>query len=534
MIKVTCFGAAGSVTGSNFLVETSRGTKVLVDCGLFQGGREMERRNWEDWGYDPKEIKNLILTHAHIDHSGRIPKLVRDGFRGRIITSPPTAELCGVMLLDSAHVQEMESKWQTRRNRRQGTQDIEPLYTKRDAEKSLRYFTPMERDQIIDVEPGIKARFRDAGHILGSSSVELWVEDEGKETKIVFSGDLGRHDQLIVKDPFEIGGADYLFIESTYGNRLHRPFEESKAELLEAINHAVSHNEKVIIPAFALERTQEVLYLLGEFWRGGKLPAIPIYLDSPLAIKATKIFRKNKQYYDEGARAIVEQGFDPFDMPNLRFTPTTRESMKINKQEGSAIIVSANGMCTAGRIKHHLKHNLWRPGASIIIVGFQAQGTTGRKIVDGAKTVTLFGEKVAVRARVFTIGGFSAHADQAGLLEWVSHLVEASRPRVFVIHGEQASSEALAGTIRERFGLTTYVPRWREALTLETQEGAPEVFSEAASVDRRQTMLALVGDLEAEISRLREQVVTSDKKISENDMERLSDIRDELHAVAAG
>jgi metallo-beta-lactamase family protein len=241
MIKVTCFGAAGTVTGSNFLVETAHGKKVLIDCGLFQGGRETEAHNWENWGYDPKEIKNLILTHAHIDHSGRIPKLVKDGFRGKIITSPPTAELCGVMLLDSAHIQEMEAEWQTRKNRRRGKKDIEPLYTTEDAEQSLRYFSPQERDHIIDIEPGIKAQFRNAGHILGASSVELWVEEEGTTTKIVFSGDLGKYDQLIVKDPFKVTEADYLFIESTYGNRLHRIFEESKAELLEAINYAVSH-----------------------------------------------------------------------------------------------------------------------------------------------------------------------------------------------------------------------------------------------------------------------------------------------------
>jgi len=465
MIKVTCFGAAGTVTGSNYLVEASRGAKVLVDCGLFQGGKQIERRNWEDWGYDPKGIKNLILTHAHIDHSGRIPKLVKDGFRGRIMTSPPTAELCEVMLLDSAHVQEMEAEWQTRKGQR-GKKTIQPLYTTEDAEESLQYLAPVECDEILDVEPGIKVRLREAGHILGSSVAELWVEDGGRETKVVFSGDLGRHDQPIVKDPFEIIEADYLFIESTYGNRLHRTFEESKAELLEAIRHAVSHDEKVIIPAFALERTQEILYLLGEFSRSGQLPDIPVYLDSPLAIKATKIFRKNKKYYDDAARVIVEQGFDPFAMPNLRLAPSVEESIKINKQQGSAIIISANGMCTAGRIKHHLKHNLWRPGASIIIVGFQAQGTTGRQIVDGAKTVTIFGEKVVVKAKVFTIGGFSAHADQADLLTWVGHFAKKSRPRCFVIHGEPIASETLAGAIKERFGLDVYVPHLREVLTL--------------------------------------------------------------------
>jgi len=466
MIKVTCFGAAGTVTGSNYLIEASSGAKVLVDCGLFQGGKQIELHNWEDWGYEPREIKNLILTHAHIDHSGRIPKLVKDGFRGRIITSPPTAELCEVMLLDSAHVQETESEWQTRKSRRRGKKDIKPLYTTEDAEESLQYLSPVECDQILAVEPGIKTRLREAGHILGSSVAELWVEDGGRETKIVFSGDLGRHDQPIVKDPFEIIEADYLFIESTYGDRLHRTFEESKAELLEAIRHAVSHNEKVIIPAFALERTQEILYLLGEFSRSGKLPDIPVYLDSPLAIKATKIFRKNKKYYDDAARVIAEQGFDPFAMPNLKLTPTVEESIQINKQQGSAIIISANGMCTAGRIKHHLKHNLWRPGASIIIVGFQAQGTTGRQIVDGAKTITIFGEKVAVKAKVFTIGGFSAHADQTDLLAWVGHFAKKSRPRCFVIHGEPTASEALAAAIKERFGLDAYVPHLREVLTL--------------------------------------------------------------------
>jgi metallo-beta-lactamase family protein len=531
MVTVTCFGAAGSVTGSNYLVETSQGAKVLVDCGLFQGGKQMELRNWEEWGYDPKEIKNLILTQAHIDHSGRIPKLVKDGFRGRIITSPPTAELCEVMLLDSAHVQEMEAEWQTRKNRRKDVKDTAPLYTTEEAEESLQYLAPMEYDVIIDVEPGIKARFRDAGHILGSSIVELWVEDDGGKTKIVFSGDLGKHDPLIVKDPFEIAEADYLFLESTYGDRRHRPFEESKAELLEAIQYAVSHNEKVIIPAFALERTQEVLYLLGEFSRAGKLPDIPIYLDSPLAIKATEIFRKNKKYYDDAARAIVEQGFDPFSMPNLKLTPTVEESITINKRQGSAIVISANGMCTAGRIRHHLKHNLWRPGASVIFVGFQAQGTTGRQIVDGAKAVTLFGERVAVKAKIFTIGGFSAHGDQADLLAWVGHFTQQSHPRVFAIHGEAASSEALASAIQKRFGLEVYVPQWRERLRLAPQGNKHEILPPPMPVDLRKDVFALIGDLETEIARLKKQLVADKQMISETEMGKLKDIRDELQAV---
>jgi len=533
MIKVTCFGAAGSVTGSNFLVETSRGKSLIVDCGLFQGGKDMERRNWEPWGYDPKEVKNLILTHAHIDHSGRIPKFVKDGFRGRIITSPPSAELCRVMLPDSAHVQEMEAEWRTRKRRRQARQHVEPLYTTADAERSLKYLVPTELDRVIDLEPGVKARLRNAGHILGSSIVELWIKDEGKETRIVFSGDLGQQDPLIVQEPFEIGQADYLFIESTYGNRLHRTLEESKEELLAAIQYAVSNKEKVIIPAFAVERTQELLYMLGEFSRAGKIGNIPIFLDSPLAIKATEIFRKNNQYFDEAARAIVGRGMDPFDIPNLKLTPTTSDSMKINQAQGSAIIISANGMCTAGRIKHHLKHNLWRPGASIVIVGFQAEGSTGRQIVDGAKTVTIFGEKIAVRARLFTIGGLSAHADQADLLTWVGHLAEKSRPRIFVIHGEPSSSEALAAAIKERFGLDAYVPRWREILTLEPREGLPDILPTPRPVDLSQKMLDLAADLEAKIAQLRSRLASEEKKVSEDDVERLAEIRDDLQFLAS-
>ncbi len=405
MITITCRGAAGTVTGSNYLIEDSKGTRILVDCGLFQGGKQTEWRNAADWGFDPREIGTLLLTHAHIDHSGRIPKLVKDGFHGRIITSPPTAELCEVMLLDSGHVQEMDAEWQTRRNKRKSKKGIEPLYTVEDARASIQYLSPMEENRIIEIEPGMKARFVNAGHILGSSSIELWIEDGGTPVKIVFSGDIGKDSQLIVKDPAEVTQADYLFIESTYGNRLHRSFKDSEAELLEAIRYAVSNNEKVIIPAFAVERTQEILYILGEFQRSGSLPDIPIYLDSPLAIKATEIFRKNKEYYDEEAMAIVNRGFDPFDMPNLKFTPSTEESMAINQKSGPAIVIAGSGMCTAGRIKHHLKHNLWREGASVVIVGFQAMGTTGRRIVDGEKRVRVFGEDVTVAAKVFTIGG---------------------------------------------------------------------------------------------------------------------------------
>ncbi|MFC1532937.1 MBL fold metallo-hydrolase RNA specificity domain-containing protein [Thermodesulfobacteriota bacterium] len=530
MIKITCLGGAGSVTGSNYLLESSRGKKVLVDCGLFQGGKQMENRNRGDWGFDPGKIDTLFLTHAHIDHSGRIPKLVKDGFRGKIITSPPTAELCRIMLLDSAHIQEMDAEWQTRKNRRQSKNETLPLYTTEDAEESLKYFLPVERDNIIDVEPGIKARLRNAGHILGSSILELWVEETDREIKIVFSGDIGKHNQLIVKDPHEIFAADYLFIESTYGNRLHRPFEESKSELLEAIQYAVSNGEKIIIPAFAVERTQEILYMLGEFYRDGSLPDIPIYLDSPLAIKATQIFRKNKKYYDQEAMAIVNKGFDPFDMPNLKFTPTTKESIAINEGSGSAIIIAGNGMCTAGRIKHHLKHNLWRPGSSLVMIGFQAKGTTGRKIIEGDKRVKIFRENVAVEAKVYTIGGFSAHADQKDLLEWVSHFAE-SRPHVFVVHGEATSSEALANKTREEFGLEAHVPKWKERLILKPRKMIPETAHIEEPEDILQTSLNAIIDLEKELDRVKKRLKKRGKEIREDDVDMLKYIQEELQVI---
>ena len=533
MIRITCLGGAGSVTGSSYLVETAQGKKVLVDCGLFQGGRQMEGRNRGDWGFDPADLKTVFLTHAHIDHSGRIPRLVKDGFRGKIITSPPTAELCRIMLLDSAHIQEMDAEWQSRKNKRQSKSEIEPLYTTADAEQSLQLFLPTERDNIIEVEPGIKARLRNAGHILGSSILELWVKDNGETTKVVFSGDLGKKNQLIVRDPHEVFDADYLFIESTYGNRLHRSFEDSREELLEAIEHGVSHGEKTVIPAFAVERTQEILYVLGEFFRGGRLPDIPIYLDSPLAIKATEIFRNNKGVYDEEAQAIVDKGYDPFNMPNLKFTKSTRESIAINERPGPAIIIAGNGMCTAGRIKHHLKHNLWREGASLVIIGFQAKGTTGRKIVEGAKQVKIFRENVTVRAKVFTIGGFSAHADQDDLLRWIANFE--SKPRVFVVHGEATASEAFRVKIEEEYGLLAHVPEWKERLILKPREVEYEVSEEAeAAPDTKEEMLNRIIDLENELKALRKRIKSGemDGKMEDDGPDRLRYVQEEIRGIA--
>jgi len=534
MVKVTCLGAAGTVTGSNFLVENPLGKRVLVDCGMFQGGKRMELRNWREWDFDPSQINTLFLTHAHIDHSGRIPKLVRDGFKGRIFSTAPTAQLCGIMFLDSAHVQEMDARWQTRRNKREAKGEIKPLYTMEDAQNSLQYLTPVESDEIIHVEDGIRARLRNAGHILGSSILELWVKDSQQEIKIVFSGDIGKANQLILKDPAEIFNADYLFVESTYGNRLHKSFDDSKAELLEAINYAVSHGGKVIIPAFAVERTQEIIYVLSEFQRLGKLPDIPVYLDSPLAIKATEIFRRNKKYYDKEAKDIVNGGSDPFSLPNLHYSETTDESVAINERKGPAIIIAGNGMCTAGRIKHHLKHNLWREGASIVIVGFQANGSLGRKIIDGQKTVKVFGQDVAVKAKVFTIGGFSAHADQNDLLEWVGNFAE-SKPRVFMVHGEPLVCGEFAELVKTRLGLHTYVPRWRESLVLKPKEFSAQAPVIAEVVDLRADMLGAYAAVEKQLTTLRLKIEKEENRarITDEDIDRLKYIEEELKEILA-
>jgi metallo-beta-lactamase family protein len=530
MVRVTCLGGVGTVTGSSYLVESAAGNKVLIDCGMFQGGKEMEERNWKDWGFDPARISTLFLTHAHIDHSGKIPKLVKDGFKGRILTSPPTAELCSIMLLDAAHIQEMDAEWQNRKNKRRSAREVLPLYTTEDAEASLKFLSPVEKDKVVDAEPGIKARMRNSGHILGASILELWVEEGRAPLKMVFSGDLGKKNQLIVQDPQEIFDADYLFLESTYGNRLHRSLDESKAELLEAIQYAVSQKEKVLIPAFAVERTQEILYILGEFQRAGRLPKIPIFVDSPLAIKATEIFRKNKKYYDKEAQAIVDQGYDPFNMPNIRYSATSEESKAINETKGSAIIIAGNGMCTAGRIRHHLKHNLWRPGTSLVIVGFQAIGSTGRQIVDGAKEVRLLGEMVAVKAKVFTIGGFSAHADQKDLLEWAGHFE--SSPKVFLVHGEPSASESLAAKIRERLGLDVYIPKWKERLVLKPREVVVEKAAEPESLPDFQTaMFNTIVNLENQLKALKK-TVQSRKKVEEEDLDRMKYIEEEIRAIA--
>ncbi len=468
-IRITCIGGVGQVTGSCYLLELDE-KKYLVDCGLFQGGKKAEALNWKPWPFNPSEIKALFLTHAHIDHSGRIPKLVKDGFRGTVYATEPTCELCRILFLDAAHIQEMHAEWQSRRNLRKGKPSVEPLYTADDAEAAYKLLQPVERDRELKISDKISITFRNAGHILGSSFIEIKATDNGRETEVIFTGDLGRPGQLIIKDPVYATKANALFIESTYGNRDHKDFEESKEELLEAIRYSYSKGEKVLIPAFAVERTQEVLYLLGEFFRNGQIPDMPVYLDSPLAIEATKIFRKMRRYYDEDAMAIIKEGHDPLDFPQLKLSRTVDESRAINLREGPAVVIAGNGMCTAGRILHHIKHNIWRDGCSIVFVGYQAEGSIGRKLIEGAKWIRVLGDQFTVRAKVFTIGGLSSHAGLKDLMEWLSHFENAGL-RVFVVHGEKSVSEQFAATIRQLFGFEVTVPEIGDSFTI-----GPEPF----------------------------------------------------------
>ena len=435
MISVGFFGAAKTVTGSCFLVDI-RGTKLLVDCGMFQGLEE--NRNHEPFPFDPREVSYLLLTHAHLDHCGRIPLLVKNGFKGEIVCTKPTAQIAKIMLLDAAKVMKEHYKTLYKKAIRKGKEPPEPpIYDTYDVIKSFFFFKLLVYyDTPVLLKEDIKVTFRNAGHILGSAFVE--IEDLKTGKTLVFSGDLGNVDKPIVPHFEYPKKGNFVFMETTYGNRDHKSFEDSKKELLEAILETFDRGGNVLIPSFALERAQEILYILREFYEEGKLPRCHVFLDSPLAIKATQIFRDNPEFYDDETLEVFTKE-DPFDFPYLQFTEDVEESKAINNFRTGAIIIAGNGTVSGGRILHHLKNNLWRPECSLVFVGFQPKGTLGRNIVNGAKHVHLFGEEIPVRAKVYTINGFSSHAGQKELLDWVSHFQ--SIKKLFLIHGEPESSE---------------------------------------------------------------------------------------------
>lgn len=465
-MRITFCGAAETVTGSCYLCETDD-MKLLIDCGMFQGGSSAEELNYSNFIFDPAEIDFLLLTHAHIDHSGRIPQLVKRGFKGRIITTNPTKDLCKIMLPDSAFIQETEAEWTNRKRQRAGRPLVEPLYTSDDAAEALKFFEGIEYDQIFNISNNIRVRFRNAGHILGSSILEMWVQELDKELKLVFSGDLGSKNSPLLNHPTIIDDADFLVMESTYGNRLHKDTTNKALHLLDIILETVEKGGNIVIPSFAVERTQEILYELNQLKEAktSKLNDIPVFVDSPLAINATKIFERNSSYLNEATINLIKSGDNPFEFPNLIFTETADESKAINFEKRSCIIISASGMCDAGRIKHHLKHNLWRKESSVVFVGYQAKESLGRRILEGAKTVKLLGEEINVQSSIYSIQGFSGHADQNGLLEWLDGFKQ--KPvKVFLTHGEEDAIAELSKKIAEKFKIQTDVAKMGETIEL--------------------------------------------------------------------
>jgi metallo-beta-lactamase family protein len=463
-MKIQFIGGVRSVTGSSYLI-TAGSTKVIVDCGMFQGVNDGGKRNFKPFPFKPSEITAVLLTHAHIDHSGLIPKLVKDGFKGKIFATRAATDLCGIMLLDSAHIHERDAEWETRKMLRRGKKAVAPLYNIADAAESLSHFEGVEYDVVLNAAPNFEVRFKDAGHILGSAILELWVEENGRKVKIVFSGDLGNKGAPIVKDPTFINDADYTLIESTYGNRQHKGMKETIEEFSGAIGETLRKGGNVIIPSFAVGRAQDILYILNQLSREGKLNNLNVFIDSPLATNATRVFLKHPECFDKETLELITKGQFPKGTPILKFSETPEESMSINRIKGGAVIIASSGMCEAGRVRHHLKHNIWREECSIVFVGFQAQGTLGRQIIDGAKTVKLFGETIAVRSKIYTIGGLSAHADKNGLLEWLSHFNKKPK-RVFVVHGEEKTSLEFSKAVRERFLFDAYVPKPLEEMKL--------------------------------------------------------------------
>lgn len=457
-MKLTFLGAAHTVTGSSFLIETNS-TKVMVDCGLFQGPRYIRERNYKSFPVSPDTVDFLLLTHAHIDHSGAIPKFIKHGYKGEILTTQATIDLCEVMLPDSGYIQQTEVERLNRKNQRMGRPLINPIYTAEDAFNSLKRFRGAKYDEIIELTPEIKVRFNDAGHILGSSILEIWVTEGTEQTKLVFSGDLGAVDKPFVKDPSRIAEADYVILESTYGSRLHQNDENRLEHLHDIIWEAYRKGGNLIIPAFAVERTQDMLYEINLLVRENRFPPMDVYIDSPMAIAATEIFKQNLEYFDETLKDFVKKGHGPLSMPNLKYSRTTEESVALNNIKKSTLIISASGMCDAGRIKHHLRHNLWRRDSTILFVGYQAPGTKGAQLLEGAEFLRIHGEEIKVNADIRRIDGYSAHADQKGLLEWVGAFTKKPK-KIFLVHGELEAAKTLAGLISEKYSIETVVPEW--------------------------------------------------------------------------
>lgn len=462
-MKITLQGAAGGeVTGSAYLIETNQ-ARILVDCGLFQGSREASELNHAEVG--APGLHAVVLTHAHLDHTGRLPLLSRHSFNGPIFATPATIDMTGLILRDAAKIQAQDADRQNRKRLRAGEPPVEPLYTAEDAEKIIRLLRSVPYLQPVTVAPGIQARFAEAGHMLGSASIELQIDEDGKRHTVVFSGDLGPKGALILRDAEPFAKADLLFLESTYGDHDHRPFADTVREFVEIVKEASAQKGKLLVPTFAVGRAQMLTALLAWMFRNKHVAPFPLFLDSPMAIEASAIYNRHTELFDDEAMAFLRESPIAKDLATLRSTVTPEESRQINDCPGPCLVMAGAGMCTAGRILHHLRHNLWNPNTHVLIVGYQGHGTLGRQLVDGAKKVSIYGEPIAVKARIHTLGGFSAHAGQSDLMAWFGKLA-ASKPRVVLTHGDTGPRNALAKLIAERHGITPDLPNVGDTITL--------------------------------------------------------------------
>ena len=526
-MKIKFCGASTGVPGSCHLL-TSGEHKILLDCGQFQGGKAQDALNYEKFPFEPSEIECVVLSHAHIDHCGRLPLLTKRGFEGKIYCTDATADLLSVMLKDSAYIHEKETEWKNRKAERAGREQVEPLYTIEDAEKALSLVSPILYDQQIEINSDMKIVFNDAGHILGSAITELWVTEDDKESKIVFSGDLGMEGRPILRDPTYIKKADYVIMETTYGNRIHKELGSGVDKLIEIILNTTRRGGNVVIPSFAVGRTQELIYELNRFYDSNneyrkELDKIFVYIDSPMATTATEIFRRNAQVFDEETREYILKGDNPLEFKNLKFTRSSKESQDLNFNKEPKIIISASGMCEAGRIRHHLKHNLWNPKNSIVFVGYQGQGTLGRSLVEGIKMVTLFGEEIQVNAEIHNLEGFSGHADQNGLFAWLAHF-EQKPKQIFLVHGEEESKKDFAKLVNEKLSYEPIVVMGNSEFELDmnkseivNMDSAREQAAEADKIQKVRDKLSSIHlDLEQILysANLAVEENISDKKIT--------------------
>ena len=468
-MNITFYGAAKTVTGSCTMVEAA-GKRFLVDCGMFQGKVTDQMLNYDDFPFDISSIDFMILTHAHIDHAGRIPKLFKSGYKNVIYATNATVDLCGIMLPDSGHIQEKEIEWVNKKRRRAGKKENDPMYTVQDAIDSLVLFKGIDYNEEVVISEDIKFKLVDAGHMLGSSIVLIDITEDGKTERIVFTGDLGNKNMPIINDPTYIKGADHLIMESTYGNRLHGDMEDQSEKFIEILLRTIERGGNVIIPSFAVGRTQEILYEINKYAAkegyAEKLKSIPVYVDSPLAVNATKIFEENPEYYDKEALDYLLKGDNPIEFDSLHLITTSEESRALNEDMTPKVIISASGMCEVGRIKHHLKHNLYRPECTVLFVGYQATGTLGQKIQMGADMVKIFGEEIAVRAEIQYLDAFSGHADRDGLLEFIDKM-EKKPKNVFINHGEILAQQVLRNYIEERFNIPVTIPDYESSYTID-------------------------------------------------------------------